>query len=142
MNKLNLNRLTIIVIITFALYSCSNLTDKKITDKTKTHQRLIDCKSKYVMECGEELDGDLQDYEKLKKEYFSVEQNGDTLIVTTLNEVNSCGKTIGFIEFSGDSLFLKTRQIADDVCTSTMFEKFTYRILNPDKIKYKIRSER
>ncbi len=134
--------LTLVAILTFALYSCSNSTDKNQTEKTKTHERLIDCKTKFVMEDGEEADGYHEDYENFIKDYFSEEQNGDTLIVTTLIEVNACGKTIGDIEFSGDTLFLKTKQIADEVCASTMFKKFTYRIHNPDKKKYDIQSER
>ena len=78
---------------------------------------------------------------QIDKLYYSTE-NKDTLIVTTLIEVNACGQTIGDIEFSGDTLFLKTRQITVDVCASTMFEKFTYRIHNPDKKKYEVLSER
>ena len=140
MNNVKTYGLTIFLILSFGLFSCSNSTDKKQTEKSKTHERLIDCKTKYVME--EEADGYHEDYENFIKDYFSEEQNGDTLIVTTLIEVNACGKTIGDIEFSGDTLFLKTRQIADEVCASTMFEKFTYRIHNPDKKKYKIQSER
>lgn len=131
-----------VLTILFVLNSCSNSTIKDQTKKTKTNERLIDCKTKYVMEDGEEADGYHEDYENFIKEYFSEKQNGDTLIVTTLIEVNACGKTIGDIEFSGDTLFLKTRQIADEVCASTMFEKFTYRIHNPDKKKYEIQSER
>lgn len=142
MNKVKTYGLTIFLTLSFGLFSCSNSTDKKQTDKTKTHERLIDCKTKYVMEDGEEADGYHEDYENFFKDYFLEEQNGDTLIVTTLIEVNACGKTIGDIEFSGDTLFLKTRQIADEVCASTMFEKFTYRIHNPDKKKYEIQSER
>ncbi|MCK9480130.1 MAG: hypothetical protein M0R38_00005 [Bacteroidia bacterium] len=134
--------LAIILTLSFGLFSCSNSTDKKEIDKTKTHERLIDCKTKYVMEDGEEADGYHEDYENFIKDYFSEEQIGDTLIVTTLIEVNACGKTIGDIEFSGDTLFLKTRQIADEVCTSTMFEKFIYRIHNPDNKRYEIQSER
>ncbi len=126
-----------LTVLSFGLYSCTNT-----TDKTKTHERLIDCKTKFIMEYGEEADGYHNDHENFIKDYFSELQKGDTLIVTTLIEVNACGKTIGDIEFSGDTLFLKTRQIADEVCASTMFEKFTYRIYNPDNKKYEIQSGR
>ena len=142
MNQLTTYGLTIFLTLTFGLFSCSNLTNKNQNEKTKTHERLIDCKTKYVMEDGEEADGYHEDYKNFIKDYYSEEQNGDTLTVTTLIEVNACGKTIGDIEFSGDTLFLKTRQIADEVCASTMFEKFTYRIHNADKKKYEIQSER
>src|SRR5690554_3994194 len=142
MSKVKTYGLTIFLTLSFGLFSCSNSNDKEQTDKTKTHERLIDCKMKYVVEDGEEADGYHEDYENFIKDYFSEEQNGDTLIVTTLIEVNACGKTIGDIEFSGDTLLLKTRQIADEVCASTMFKKFTYRIHNPDKKKYDIQSER
>lgn len=142
MSKMKTYGLTVFLTLSFGLFSCSNSTDKKQTDKTKTHERLIDCKTKYIMEDGKEADSYHEDYENFIKDYFSEEQNGDTLIVTTLIEVNTCGKTIGDIEFLGDKLFLKTRQITDEVCASTMFEKFTYRIHNPEKKKYEIQSER
>lgn len=142
MSKVKTYSLTIFLTLSFGLFSCSNSTNKKEIYKTKTHERLIDCKMKNVMEDGEKADGYHENYENFIKDYFSEYQNGDTLIVTTLIEVNACGKTIGDIEFSGDTLFLKTRQIADEVCASTMFEKFTYRIHNPDKKKYEIQSER
>jgi len=142
MKRLTSYNFTLIAILTFVLSSCSNSTDKKLTEKSKTHERLIECKTKYVMEDGEEADGYHEEYENFIKDYFSEEQIADTLIVTTLIAVNTCGKTIGNIEFSGDTLFLKTRQTADELCASTMFEKFTYRIHNPDKKKYEIQSER
>ena len=94
------------------------------------------------MEDGENADGYYDNYETFIKDYFSEKQKDDTLIVTTLIEVNACGETIGDIQFSGDTLFLKTKQISDEVCSSIMFEKFTYRIYNPDKKKYQIQSER
>lgn len=134
--------LTFLLITFFGLLSCLNSTDKEQTEKTKTHERLIECKAKFVMEDGEEADGYHEDYEHFIKDYFSQDQKGDTLIVSTLFEVNACGKTIGDIEFSVDTIFLKTRQIADEVCASTMFEKFTYIIHNPEKKKYEIQSER
>lgn len=145
-----MRQITIAIMILTVLWSCDNQNKKEVLTENnsgtenefKTHQRLIDCKTKYVMEDGEEADGYHEDYESFIKVYFSEEQNGDTLIITSLIEVNACGKTIGDIEFSGDTLFLKTRQIADEVCASTMFERFTYKIHNPDKKKYEIHSER
>ena len=120
--------LILLLITSFGLSSCLNPTDKEQNVKTNTHERLIDCKAKYVMEDGEEADGYHKDYQNFIKDYFSDEHKGYTLIVTTLIEVNSCGKTIGDIKFSEDTLFLKTKQIAEEVCASTMFKEFTYRI--------------
>src|SRR5690554_486183 len=134
--------LILLLITSFGLSSCINSTDNEKSVKTIPHERLIDCKAKFVMEDGEEADGYHENYHNFIKDYFSVEQKGDTLIVTTLIEVNSCGKTIGDIKFSGDTLFLRTKQIAEELCASTMFEKFTYRIYNPKKIEYVILSER
>lgn len=132
----------IVLTISFVLFACSNSTVKDNTENTKTHERLIDCKTKYVMEDGEEAEGYFKDYEKFIKDYFSEEQNGDTLTVTTLIKVNACGKAIGDIEFSGDTLFLKTLEISNELCASIMFLEYTYRIYNPNKKKYKIQSER
>lgn len=144
MKRLNkpIKIVTFLLLVVFGFQSCSNSTNKKQSEKTRTHESLIDCKTKFVMEDSEEADGYHEDYENFIKTYFSEEQTGDTLVVTTLIEVNACGKTIGDIEFSGDTLFLKTTQIADEVCASIMYEKFIYRIHNPDKKKYEIISER
>ena len=108
-------------------------TNKGQTDKFKTHEKLIECNTQYVMEDGEEASGYHEDYENFIKDYFQERQKGDTLIISTLIEVNACGETIGDIEYLGDTLYLKSRQIADEVCASTMFETFTYKIHNPDK---------
>lgn len=153
MNKFSTYRLIILLTISIGLFSCSSAEDKKqieniVTHKKQidlqsiTHERLMGCKSEFVMEDVEAADGYHEDYDNFIKDYFSVEQIGDTLIVSMLFQVNACGRTIGDIEFSGDTLFLKTRQIADEVCTSIMYEKFTYSIHNPDKKKYEIQSER
>ncbi|MBL7831266.1 MAG: hypothetical protein JNK41_09590 [Saprospiraceae bacterium] len=142
MKKLKAIGLTISLTFSFGLFSCSNVTEKEQTEEIrKIHERLIDCNTVFVMEDGEQADGYYQNHDNFIKEYFSEAQSGDTLIVTTLMKVNACGKTIGDIEFSGDTLFLKTRQISDEVCASVVYEKFTYRIYNPEKKKYQIESE-
>lgn len=127
-----------VLLAVIVFYSCSNLTINDQVEKTKTHKRLIDCISKFVMEDGGNSDGFHNNYDNFIKDYFSKKQNGDTLIITTLFEVNACGQTIGDIEFYGDTLFLKTKHISDEVCTSIRFEKFIFRIHNPNNEKYKI----
>lgn len=128
----------LIVIILFTLNSCAEKLKKNDAEKIRVHERLLECKAKFIMDDSEDVDGYHLDYENFIKDYYSEEYKRDTLIVTTLYEVNACGNTIGDIEFSGDTLFLKIKQIAEEICASSMFETFTYRIYNPEKRKYKI----
>jgi hypothetical protein len=130
--------LKLVLIATCILYACSNPKNKN----TKTHERLIGCQTKYIMDDGQDTDGYHKNHENFIKDYFSEKQIRDNLIVTTLIEVNACGETIGDIEFSGDTLFLKTRQIADEECTSIAYNSFTYKIHNPSKKKYIILTQR
>src|SRR5690554_8074968 len=95
MSKVKTYSLTIFLTLSFGLFSCSNSTNKKEIYKTKIHERLIDCKTKYVMEDGEKADGYHENYENFIKDYFSEYLKGYTYRLTTLIEVNACGKTIG-----------------------------------------------
>lgn len=126
---------TFLVLIGLSLFSCEN---KNII---KTHENLLDWQSEFVMEdCDDE--GYYDDYENFTKPYFSENQNKDTLIVTSLMQVNACGYAIGNINFSNDTLFLETKETAEELCTCIKYCKYTYKIYNPEKQKYTIISER
>ena len=124
---------SLILIVTFFL-SCSQ------TRRFRTHESLISVEKVFVMEDGEHASGYYTDHENFIKPYFSEKQFGDTLVLTTLKKINACGKTIGDIRISKDTLFLESKMISDEACTSVTFTKFTYRIENPTKQKYIIKS--
>ena len=81
------------------------------------------------------------EHENFIKPYFKTLYQNDTIVVSTLMEVNSCGESIGDIKISHDTLYLLTKNVANEVCTSVVFKKFTYFISNPGNKQYIIVSE-
>ena len=134
---INLTQILQIIFSIFLLLSCSNSNK----EKDKKHEKLISWSNKFISEDGEKMDGYYNNHKEFIKPYSSDKQIGDTLVVSTLHEINACGETVGDISYSGDTLFLKTKQIGNEVCASIVFSKFTYKILNRNKTKYKIVSE-
>lgn len=119
--------------------------EKSVETITKTeykqNPRLISCSSKFVMEDSEEADGYYDDHKNFLKPYFSTKYKSDTIEITSLMLINACGKTIGDIKFNSDSLFLFTKHVSDEACTSQSFTSFSYVIYNPENIKYVVNSK-
>lgn len=131
MNLMKTNCLIIIVVIFFSCVHSVQL---------RTHGKLIGCESVLVMEDGDQATAYYTDHENFIKPYLSESQLGDTLVLTTLKEINACGRTEGDIRFSGDTIFLETKLSSQETCASVVFHKFTYKVNNPTKQKYFIRS--
>jgi hypothetical protein len=93
------------------------------------------------MEDGDEATPYYNDHDNFIKQYFFASYKKDTLIATTIMEVNCCGKTIADIKYSGDTLYLMTRHVSAEACTCIEFRKYTYTIHNPDNKKLVIYSE-
>lgn len=126
----------LILIVILFIASCSN-------EKTNQQDdRLLDWKSEFVMEDGEDVNSYYNDYENFIKPYFSTDYKIDTLIVTTLIEINSCAEIVADIKISNDTLYLLTKNIGDFACTSVNFNKFTYTIYNPENKRFTIISEK
>lgn len=70
--------------------------------------------------------------------FTKVEFLKDTIKATTLHEINSCGKTVGKIKLSNDTIYLLTEHISREECTSVQFNKFTYLIRNSANKRYAI----
>ena len=105
-----------------------------------SNDSLIDWSSEFVMNDGERATPYYLDHENFVKPYFSVTYKKDTLIATTLQEVNSCGKIVADIEIINDTIRLSTNQSSEIACTSVKFEKFTYIINNPSNKKFVVKS--
>lgn len=103
---------------------------------------LVDWSSEFVMEDGPQADGYYQDHDNFIKPYFSSEYKKDTLVVTTLIEINACAETDAAIKISSDTLYLMTTNIDSESCSSTVFSKFTYTIYNPENRVFVIVSEK
>jgi hypothetical protein len=125
-----------LILIVAIFFSCSQ------TSRLRTHENLISVENVLVMEDGDHASGYYTDHENFIKSYISEKQSGDTLIVTTLKEINACGKTVGDIRISKDTLFLETKNVSDESCASVTFNKFTYRIENSTKQKYIVKSSK
>lgn len=130
----NMKITSIIYLSVIILFSCSNST-KKDDD---TNPALISWKSEFVMGDGEQATGYYENRDVFIKPYVSKSYSGDTLRAETLKEINSCGKTIGNIKFSNDTLYLKAKLVSDEFCSSVEFHKFKYTIVKKDIKTYTI----
>lgn len=126
---------SIICLLVSMLLSCSNSTKR---DGGNTDPALVSWGSEFVMEDGQHATGYYEDRDYFIKPYVSKDLNGDTLRVATLQEINSCGKAIGDIKFSNDTLYLQTKQVSDELCSSVEFYKFNYTIVKKDIKTYTI----
>lgn len=114
----------------FQFCSCADKTN------ANTANFLIKYSNEFVTEDGVSMDGYYSDREKFIKPYFSISYRNDTIVATTIHEINACGKTEGQIQISGDTLFLQTIHTSDEVCASVVFHKYTYYIRNTGKKKF------
>lgn len=124
------------------LPACKYSGSKKELKRTfQVHERLIAANFTFISEDSEEMDPFYDDKEAFLQNYRTVSQLGDTLKVTTLHQVNACGKPIGNISFSRDTLYLSTIETAEELCTSVDYVLFEYKILNPNKYDYVIKNK-
>lgn len=110
-------------------------------EKIKQHNQLVGWSRQFVAEGGPGMNDFYNDHAVFIKQYFTNDTHGDTLIVTTLKEVNACGNAIANITISNDSIYLLTNELSDILCTSSSFNTYTYKIYNPEKKQYVIVSE-
>lgn len=115
----------------FGFLSCSNRDNRH-----RTHERLIFSSSSFLMEDGEEMDSYYKDRDKFSANYRNVEYIDDTIKVSTLHEINSCGNIIGDIAINGDTIILLTKHIDNYSCASSVYYQFDYLINNPKEKKY------
>ncbi len=91
------------------------------------------------MQDGEQANGYYENRNVFIKPYCERMYIGsDTLSVKTLHEINSCAKTIGDIRFSNDTLYLSTKIVSNEVCSSVEFHQFKYVITRKNIKEYTI----
>lgn len=127
------------------LFSCDNKSEKNgaetLVDKTRDRLdtvRLVSFRSEFVSQDGSKMDAFYEDRSSFIEPYTSSIYKNDTLYVTTLHEVNCCGKTVGMIKFYNDSLFLLVQSIEDEACTCVEFKRYHYIIVAKDLKRYKV----
>lgn len=108
----------------------------------KQDDRLISATSEFIMKDGEDATPYYMNHVNFIEPYFSIDYKIDTLSVTTIMEVNCCGKTVADIRISNDTLYLMTRHVSDEACTCVEFRKYTYTIHNTENKEFIIKSEK
>ncbi len=88
--------------------------------------QLLNYRSQFVMGMGEQAQGFYLNKEEFIKPYISFEDLGDSLRVSTLQQVNSCGDTKGKISISNDTLYLLVENDSEVECSSVEYWKYTY----------------
>ncbi len=120
----------LIILLSIFLLSCSNKTD---LNKSPIHENLIGFKASFLAELGEKEYFKLE--KKLNNQKLDIKNINDIIYVSFYEELNGCGPYRGNLEYSGDTINLKTELILDEVCSSTSIDKLTFLIDNPDRKK-------
>lgn len=122
-------------------FSCSNKSNSDIPVHENIEEDidkafLVSFNSKFIMNDGANADGYYQNRKSFIKPFISCDFRNDTLYASTLYEVNTCGKTIGDIKISNDTLYLFVKQIGSEACTSVEFRKYNYVIVGKNISSY------
>lgn len=120
----------LVIIPAIIVFSCSNLSQESDT------KHLISWESEFITEDGEAVDKYYSDRSAFILPYVEKQCFGDTLKVSTLHEINSCGETIGVAEISNDTIYLETKLVGEEMCASVEFHKFTYVIVKEEVSNY------
>lgn len=117
------------------LFVCSACVTKKEFIK---NEHLINYRYVFFKEDGEEMNNYFENREIFIKNYTSAKYTNDTLVATTLIDLDPCSEYKGNIRFSNDTLYLLQYVVEGDYCSSTEFYKFEYTIVKKNIEKYYI----
>ncbi len=120
----------------FVFVSCSK--EQPDVDEAPS-VRLVSWESSFLSDDSGEMDAYFDNREAFISSYKSAFVSGDTLTITTVRDVNSCGEVVGSIMTLGDTIVLGTRQMSEEVCASIEFRLFTYKMVVPDSANYVVR---
>jgi len=111
---------------------------RRAPDRTVESPRLIRWSSKFVMHRNLEDNAYYDDHENFIRDYFSVKYEDRRIVATTLIEVNCEDKIQGNIEFSNDTIYLKSVILMTDDRLCSGFHQFQFVISNPGNVRYKV----
>jgi hypothetical protein len=94
-----------------------------------THSDLLGFKVMSLAESDEDLFDEI--YIKTKNQQLQVEYINDVIYVSHYEILNACGRYRGDIVTANDTIFLKIKQISEEVCASENARRVTYLIDNP-----------
>ncbi len=123
------------------IFSCSQINEKsnieiedttsKIEVNRNINDKLLAFKTVYIAELGEKKYFELE--KEIDKGKIEIEYINDIIYVSYYKELNACGEYDGNIEIINDTINLQIDLISGEVCTSTIIDKVTFLIDNPDK---------
>lgn len=98
----------------------------------KSNKMLINWDREFISNGGPEIT------KELYKKSFSVKYLKDTIVVRALKRTNDCTNVVADIRISNDSIYLLAIEFGEITCTSSSFDIYTYKILNPSKRRFMI----
>lgn len=118
---------------------CLGLTFNGTRTEIKRSEKceLIDFSSEFVMEDDSKAGAYYTSHKEFIEPYCSYSVNNETLIVTTLKDVTSCGTFEGEILISNDTIDLLIKEL--EICKTFEFHKCTYHIVIDTSVNYVIK---
>ncbi len=128
------------LLILFLIMITSCQTEKEINE-FHPNNRIIKSSSKFITEDGPHIDDEFGSTQKFEKHYLKIEYRKDTIYARTVQSVNACGNAQAQLVVIGDTIILTTKEISEELCTSTDWYFYEYWISNPENKKYIISQE-
>jgi hypothetical protein len=142
MNRTNLysiaKRSAFIMLCYFS--SCNSSVENQQTIAPK-HERLLSFRSSKVYNSDQYRKLSVEDCREITSETFdhrtdTILYKQDTLYISYLIYLNSCGAYDGNIRFENDTLILLENNLSKQVCTSGRVDRFMFTIANPENKAY------
>lgn len=127
----------IVTIILLTLFSCHR------RGRTFSHnKKLVSFSSKIIFNSDQYLNKSDSFFSKLnniqyfKNEFGSIDYKEGLVTVKYLTVVNDCGKYVGDMDISNDTIFLHSESTSLIECASGRIDEFSYSIKNPENKKF------
>lgn len=117
----------ILISIFFLIFSCNN---------NSGNSQLLKSTQTFISEDGGHIDEKYGSIKQFQEHFFKVKYLKDTIYAQTVQAVNACGNAKAWIKIKSDTIFLTSKEVADELCASTNWNKYEYWIVNPENKKY------
>jgi len=124
-------------------YSCSDSAEAA-QSTTEKHERLLSFKSTTIYNSDQYSKLSVEAKCEITSENFdhptdTMLYKQDTLYISYLIYLNSCGSYDGNIRFANDTLILLENNLSKQVCTSGRVDRFMFTISNPENKAYMVK---